>query len=104
MSDLVLSIDAMGGDSAPDVVLDGIRLYRDRTGGVRFLLHGRESELKDSVEKRGISSICDFVDQPDVVSMSAKPSSALRKAKGTSMWSAIEAVKDGRAAAAIPAR
>ena len=103
MSDLVLSIDAMGGDSAPDVVLDGIRLYRDRTGGVRFLLHGRESELKDSVEKRGISSICDFVDQPDVVSMSAKPSSALRKAKGTSMWSAIEAVKDGRAAAAISA-
>lgn len=103
MSDLVLSIDAMGGDAAPDVVLDGIKQFKDRKGGARFLVHGRQAELTAGVASRGIGSICEFVDQPDVVSMSAKPSSALRKAKGTSMWGAIEAVKEGRAAAGISA-
>lgn len=103
MNTLTLSIDAMGGDAAPDVVLDGIKLFDQTKGGARFLLHGRISELEAGVASRGISQICDFVDQPDVVSMSAKPSSALRKAKGTSMWSAVEAVKSGTAAAGVSA-
>lgn len=103
MSELTLSIDAMGGDAAPEVVLDGIKLFSSAGSQTRFLLHGRQSELEAGIAARGLASICDICDQPEVVSMNAKPSAALRKAKGTSMWSMIEAVKDGRAAAGISA-
>jgi glycerol-3-phosphate acyltransferase PlsX len=105
MNELTLSIDAMGGDAAPEVVLDGIKLYSVSKRGpcARFILHGREQELRSGVEQRGITELCEYVDQPDVVSMSAKPSSALRKAKGTSMWGAISSVKEGHAAAGISA-
>lgn len=103
MSDLTLSIDAMGGDSAPEVVLDGLKLFSARNQDVRFLLHGRRSELEESLASRGLTDICEICDQPEVVSMNAKPSSALRKAKGTSMWSTVEAVKDGRASAGVSA-
>ena len=103
MSELTLSIDAMGGDAAPEVVLAGIKLFSSAGSQTRFLLHGRQAELEAGIAARGLASICDICDQPEVVSMNAKPSAALRKAKGTSMWSMIEAVKDGRAAAGISA-
>ena len=103
MSELTLSIDAMGGDAAPDVVLDGIQQFSEEGKDTRFLLHGRQAELEEGITARGLSAICEVCDQPEVVAMNAKPSSALRKAKGTSMWSMIEAVKDGRAAAGVSA-
>lgn len=103
MSDLTLSIDAMGGDAAPEVVLDGIKLFSARSKDIRFLLHGRQGEIEAGITSRGLEGICEICDQPEVVSMNAKPSSALRKAKGTSMWSTVEAVKDGRAAAGVSA-
>ncbi|WP_026180555.1 phosphate acyltransferase PlsX [Henriciella marina] len=103
MSELTLSIDAMGGDAAPEVVLDGIKLFSKTSEKTRFLLHGRQAELEAGIAARNLAAICDICDQPDIVSMNAKPSSALRKAKGTSMWSMIEAVKDGRATAGVSA-
>ena len=42
-----LAIDAMGGDNAPDIVLDGLELAAERHPDARFLLVGDEARLND---------------------------------------------------------
>lgn len=103
MKPVTLSIDAMGGDAAPSVVIDGLDLFLGRNSGFRIQLHGRADDLKPLLTGKSWSSKCEIVDHAEVVAMDAKPSSALRRAKGTSMWGAIQAVKDGSADAGVSA-
>lgn len=103
MASLTLSIDAMGGDAAPTVVLDGLKLFADRRSNVLFEVHGRAEEITPGIEARGLMNRCTIMHHDNVVAMSEKPSAALRRAKTTSMWGAVLAVKAGRAGAAVSA-
>ncbi|NQY15288.1 MAG: phosphate acyltransferase PlsX [Henriciella sp.] len=103
MASLILSIDAMGGDAAPTVVLDGLKLFAERRDNVLFEVHGRAEDISSGIETRGLMDRCTIMHHDDVVSMSEKPSVALRRAKTTSMWGAVQAVKAGRAGAAVSA-
>ena len=103
MAGLTLSIDAMGGDAAPTVVLDGLKLFVERGGKAQFEIHGRAEDITPGIERRGLMDRCAIMHHDDVVTMSEKPSTALRRAKTTSMWGAVQAVKAGRAGAAVSA-
>ena len=100
---LTLSIDAMGGDHAPDSIIAGVDQFARANPGVHCLLHGDEAQIARLLEThsaaRAASRICHT---SDIVPMDAKPSQAMRK-KGTSMWNAIASVKAGEASAAISA-
>ena len=101
---LVVSIDAMGGDNAPGAVIDGIAIARVRHPGARFLLHGRQGELERLIAgKAGLVDVVEIRPAADVVGMDDKPSQALRRGRETSMWKAIQSVKDGEAATAVSA-
>ena len=50
MANLILSIDAMGGDAAPTVVLDGLKLFADRRSNVVFEIHGRAEDITPAIE------------------------------------------------------
>ena len=103
MTSLTLSIDAMGGDNSPTVILDGIKLFLQDHPDVTFLVHGKQDILIPEIQSRGLEAACKIIHQESMVAMSAKPASALRKAKGTSMWGAVESVKKGDAVAAVSA-
>ena len=47
-----LAIDAMGGDSAPDMVLDGLELAAERHPQARFLLVGDEARIGGMLARR----------------------------------------------------
>ena len=94
-----ISVDAMGGDKGPRVVFHGARLELKERRNCQFIFHGRQDELAPLLEEfpdlRPVSSIrhCD-----NVIAMDDKPSQALRKGRGnSSMWNAIQSVKDGEA-------
>jgi phosphate acyltransferase len=103
---LILSIDAMGGDHGPPIVIPGLVFAVERLSGrdVRFLVHGDEAviapelarfpTLKDKVEIRHTDKF---------ITMDVKPSQAMRRGKGTSLWNAVESVKSGDANAAVSA-
>ena len=100
---ITLSVDAMGGDNAPRAVLHGAHLLLQEHENARFLFHGRQELIAPLLEEfpalKAVSTVrhCDIV-----IAMDEKPSQALRKGRGTSsMWMAIQAVKDGEAAVAI---
>src|SRR3990167_9567993 len=100
----IISIDAMGGDHAPRIVVEGLETFARANPGFNFLLHGDEVALKPLLEKAHTAAPRTTVRHTDKsVAMDAKPSQMLRQGKGTSMWNAIEAVKSGEAVAAVSA-
>ena len=103
MPSRVLSIDAMGGDAAPRVVLDGLEIFARQRRDFTFLVHGRADEITAGIDSRGLSERCKIMHHDEVIAMSEKPSAAVRRAKGTSMWGAVQAVKQGEAGAAVSA-
>ncbi len=98
-----LSVDAMGGDNGPRIVLRGAEMaLRDR-GNVEFLFHGPSDVLDPLLNEFPLLKTVSTVRHAEtVISMDEKPSQALRKGRNkSSMWSALQAVKDGEADAAV---
>ena len=98
----VLSVDAMGGDLGPSVVVSGMAKAAEKNGGLRFIVHGDRPKLERLIgRKRGLLDRCEIRHTTGVVTMDAKPSHVMRHGKDTSMWSAIEAVRGGEASVAV---
>jgi len=102
---LVISIDAMGGDHGPAVVVPGVaRAAEIQPDGVRFLLHGDQTLVAAEVAKHPrLAGRAEIRHAERVIAMDEKPATAMRRGKGTSMWAAVEAVKAGEALAAVSA-
>ena len=82
---LILSIDAMGGDDAPEIVIKGIEYFLKHEGKnrrARFLLHGDEAALAPLLAKAPNTKRRSQIRHTEkAVEMDAKPSQALRKGK-----------------------
>lgn len=101
---MTISIDAMGGDNSPDMVIQGIDLNLERHSGVRFLLFGRERQLGPLLDQYPkVKSVAEIRDTAEVVGSGEKPSVALRTGRRSSMRMAIDAVGSGEADAVISA-
>jgi glycerol-3-phosphate acyltransferase PlsX len=102
---LVISIDAMGGDHGPAVLVPGVAQAIELVGGdVRFLLHGDSAVLGEALGRApAVVAASEVRHAAEVVAMDAKPAHAMRRGKGSSMWNAIESVRSGEAAAAVSA-
>jgi glycerol-3-phosphate acyltransferase PlsX len=98
----------MGGDRGPEVVVPAVERAYERHPSVRFVLAGNESRLAALVAKRPrIKDVVSIRHAETNVAMDEKPSQALRQAlrrrRGSSMWLALEEVRDGRAHACVSA-
>ncbi len=98
---ITISVDAMGGDRGPAAVVAGIAKSASKNPDVAFLVHGQAHVLQPLIDKRRLGDRCRVRDVADVVTMDAKPSHVMRNGKDTSMWSAIDAVRDGEADAVV---
>jgi glycerol-3-phosphate acyltransferase PlsX len=102
--ELTVSIDAMGGDSGPGIVVAALVRSVLRHPQVRFILVGDEAQLKPLFAKRAkLLERVTIRHAPERVRMEEKPSLALRRGRNTSMWHAIEAVKNKEAEVVISA-
>lgn len=99
-----IAIDAMGGDSGPVAMVAGVaRAYR-HDPSLRFIIYGDEGLIQPEIERhRRIGDAVEIVHTPEAIAASEKPSQAIRRARTTSMGMAINAVKDGKADAALSA-
>lgn len=105
MSDgYTLALDAMGGDHAPQIVIRGANIARQRYPDLKFLIFGREGEvgpLLNSMSKLG--EVATLVHTDDIVRSDEKPSIAVRSGRKSSMRLAINAVKEGQADGVVSA-
>jgi phosphate acyltransferase len=102
--EIVVSVDAMGGDNAPQAIIDGLAIAHVRHPKVRFLLHGDHARLQPILlNKSTLKNVVQVSHCDDVVAMDDKPSQALRRGRNTSMWRAIDSVRNKEAQVAISA-
>lgn len=103
---LTISIDAMGGDHGPPVVVEGVSLAGDRLAGrpVRYLLHGDAARLDAELARRPAArAMCEVRHTDLVIAGDEKAAVAVRRGKGSSLWNAIEAIRAGQADAVVSA-
>ncbi len=99
---IVISVDAMGGDRGPAAVVAGLVVSAERLPDAAFILHGDEAVLRPMlVRENTLTGRVDLRHAPRVVTMSDKPSQVMRHGMGTSMWGAIDSVKNGEATVAV---
>ncbi len=100
---IVISIDAMGGDNAPDAIIEGVALSSKKFPKASFIIYGNEEKCRNSLDKYAKNlKKCEFIHAEDIVSSDDKPSQVIRNKK-TSMWQAVNAVKTGKADAVVSA-
>jgi fatty acid/phospholipid synthesis protein PlsX len=98
----VIAIDGLGGDNAPSAVVEGLRLNAERNPDISYIVTGPIDQMTSVFGGLTIAGErISFVDAPDHVSMDAKPSQAVRQGRNSSLWKAIEEVKEGRAHAVV---
>ena len=97
-----IALDGMGGDHAPDVVVDGAALAA-RELGVNILLVGPEQELKARLGKDAMSLDIEIVNATQVVEMDEHPANAVRQKPDSSMVVGVRQVREGRAQAFVSA-
>lgn len=101
---ITIAVDAMGGDNAPDMVIEGIAQARTLFPETKFMVFGDRAQIKPLLDRfPELKSASEIFHTEDVVSSHMKPSQALRKGRKSSMGLAIQAVKDEIADVAISA-
>lgn len=101
---LTLSVDGMGGDQSPEMVIQGLIIAAKRYPVVHFLLYGDEEKILPLlVPEKDLAERVTFIPCKDVITSDMKPSTALRNFPNSSMRQSILAVAEGRAQAVVSA-
>ncbi|NDV86930.1 phosphate acyltransferase PlsX [Aurantimonas aggregata] len=102
---ITISIDAMGGDHGPAVVLAGAAIALKRHPDTRFVLFGESDVVQPVLDAHPELAAASVFHHCDIsIRMDEKPSQALRQGRyKSSMWRAIDAVKTGEADVAVSA-
>jgi glycerol-3-phosphate acyltransferase PlsX len=102
---VTIALDAMGGDHGPSVVIPAASIALVRHPDLHFLLVGDTARIEPVLaDYPALAAKAKIIHTDVAVAMDAKPSQALRKGRWrSSMWLALEAVRDARADAAVSA-
>jgi glycerol-3-phosphate acyltransferase PlsX len=100
-----VALDAMGGDHGPEVIVPGAALALERRPEMAFVFVGDEKRIKPLLDAHPkLAAVSSLRHTEVAVRMDDKPSQALRSGRRTSsMWIALETVKQGNAEVAISA-
>ena len=100
----IIAVDAMGGDNAPGMVVQGLALARKLHPSIRYVLFGDNRQLEPLLSRyRRLRDNCDIRHTELRIGQEDKPSAALRGGRHSSMGMAISAVARGEADAVISA-
>ncbi len=100
-----IAVDAMGGDYAPGVVIEGVLLALQEIPGLELVLVGHQEKLSFYLEKAGLANHpqVELVHAEQVVEMSDHSTDAIRAKKKSSITVCADLVKAGRADAIVSA-
>lgn len=88
----------MGGDRAPQIVIEGADRIAQTNFNVHFLFYGDSKKIAPIINHcRYLKGRFDLIHTDDFISSDEKPSVALRRGVKSSMRLAIDAVKEGKA-------
>ena len=101
---ITIALDAMGGDNAPQMVVDGAAMALVRHPQTKFILFGDEAKVRPILDRQtALRDMAVLRHSPDHIDNDAKPSQALRGGRASSMRHAIDAAARSEADAVLSA-
>lgn len=95
-----IAVDAMGGDNAPQAIVEGVMLAKQDFSDIEFQLYGKEAEIKKYItDEKNIT----IIHTNEKIASDDEPVKAIRRKKTASMVLAAQAVKNGEADAIFSA-
>ncbi|MBD1171490.1 phosphate acyltransferase PlsX [Pelagibacterales bacterium SAG-MED04] len=104
MSDLIkIAVDAMGGDGSPKKIIDGIILNNKSNKNVFYKIFGDQNQISELIKNKIDSKFYEVIHTDKVIKSTDSPLEGAKRGKETSMWLAIQSVKEKQADIVISA-
>ena len=101
---IIISVDGMGSDKGPAVVIQALATAAQRYPSVHFLLYGDRQAIEPLLaQKKILKEKVTFIHCEEAITSDTKPSTAIRGLPNSSMRQAIKAVAEGHAQGVISA-
>ena len=95
MTDLIkIAVDAMGGDNSPKKIIDGVILNHKSKKNVFYKIFGDENKIKHLISDKIDKNFFEIIHTTDAVKSTDSPLEGAKRGKNTSMWLAIQSVKN----------
>ena len=95
MTDLIkIAVDAMGGDNSPKKIIDGVILNHKSNKNTFYKIFGDENKIKYLINDKVDKNFFEIIHTTDVVKSTDSPLEGAKRGKNTSMWLAIQSVKN----------
>jgi len=95
MTDLIkIAVDAMGGDNSPKKIIDGILFNHQTNKNIFYKIFGNVSKIDKLINNKINKNYYDIIHTNEVVKSTDSPLEGAKRGKNTSMWLAIQSVKN----------
>ena len=89
-----IAVDAMGGDGSPKKVIDGIIDHHKDNKDVLYKIFGDQNKIQKLINNNIHKQNYEIINSSNEVKSTDSPLEAAKRGKDTSMWLAIESVKN----------
>ena len=100
---ITIAVDAMGGDGSPKKIIDGIAHHNKNSKSIFYKIFGDKEKILSNLPSGLSKDVFEIFDTKNNVKGTDTPLEAAKRGKDTSMWLAIESVKNKEADAIISA-
>ena len=98
MSDSIkIAVDAMGGDGSPKKIIDGIILNNKSNKNVFYKIFGDQNQISELIKNKVDSKFYEIIHTDKAIKSTDSPLEGAKRGKETSMWLAIQSVKEKKA-------
>ena len=95
MSNIIkIAVDAMGGDGSPKKVIDGIIHHYKKNNNTFYKIFGDQEKISKFISNSLNKDTFEIIHTNEAVKDTDTPLAAAKRGKSTSMWMAIDSVKN----------
>jgi phosphate acyltransferase len=98
-----IAVDAMGGDGSPKKVIDGILHHYKNNQNSFYQIFGDKEKISSHITRELPSSSFNIIHTMEIVKGTDSPLEAAKRGKKTSMWLAVQSVKEKKSDVVISA-
>ena len=92
---ITIAVDEMCGDNAPQKIIDGIELHQKKSKDIFYKIFGDRNLIEPLIKKKSIdNNFFELVHTEEKIKSEDSAFTAAKRGKKTSMWLAIESVKN----------
>jgi glycerol-3-phosphate acyltransferase PlsX len=81
----VIAVDAMGGDNAPEEVVQGAIIAANQLSNIKLLLIGNKKAIEEELGKKDIPYIFDIIHTDEIIMMDENPKIAIKSKPNASI-------------------